>query len=419
MPHQSSRGLTAKAQVVILAGAALALAIAAGALHLAWLPWEQPSPHVVPVQQAAAAGTFRPTKAQWAELAVAPVKSMPFTPTVFADGQIAIDQDQTEPVFSPYSGRVLKVSVQLGEQVKKGAPLCAIDGTELVDGTDKLVAALAAVQTDRSQLKLAQAVAQRMHALYLAKGIALKDWQKSQTALTVAQDTLRAAQVAATAATQQLRILGATPQEIARLEHASPAAADPIAWVRAPGAGTILARHVNPGETIVSASAGASKPLFTIGDLSTVWLVAEVRESDAGRIHRGEQVAVSVLAYPGRTFKARLSWIAPSIDPKTHRLPVRADIENPDDMLKPGMFARFHILTGPAVTAPAVPANAVIHSGTKQRVWLVAPDKSLHVHEIRTGLVRHGMVEVLHGVHSGERVITSGSLFIDHAAGGS
>lgn len=415
MPRQSSRGLTAKSQILILIAAALALGIAASAFHVAWLPWDQASSRAA-AQKTAEPGTFRPTKTQWAELGVAPVKSMRFTPTVFADGQIAADKDLTEPVFSPYSGRVLKVSAQLGEHVKQGAPLCAIDGTELVTGTDKLLAARATLHTARSQLKLAEMVAQRMHALYLAKGIALKDWQTSQTALIAAQDRLSAAQVAAATAKQQLSILGATRQQIARLERASPSQADPIAWVRAPRAGTVLSRQVNPDETIVSAS--ASKPLFTIGDLSTLWLIAEVRESDAGRVRRGEPVTVSVLAYPGRIFTARLSWIAPSIDPKTHRLPVRADIANPDGVLKPGMFARFRIVTGPAVTAPAVPANAVVHSGTKERVWVVAPDNSLHVSEIRTGLIRRGMVEVLHGVRPGERVLTSGSLFIDHAAGG-
>ena len=404
--------------MLILAGTAGVLGLVAVLLHLAWLPWAEAPPRIAAPPQATAQGTFRPTRVQWEALGTGTVTSMRFTPAVFADGQISIDNDLTEPVFSPYSGRVLEVDARLGQQVRKGAPLCAIDGTELVAGTDKLLTALATVRTDRARQQLARTVARRMHALYLAKGIALRQWQQSETALTVAQDRLRAARVAVAAATEQLSILGASPQEIARLEQASPARTDPVAWVRAPSSGTILARRVNPGETIISARAGASRPLFTIGDLSTVWLVAEVRESDAARIRLGEPVVVSVLTYPGRTFDARLSWIAPSIDPKTHRLPVRAEIANPEGALKPGMFAHFRIAVGPAVTAPAVPENAVIHSGTTERIWVIAPDKSVHVSVIRTGLVRRGMVEVLHGAQPGERIITSGSLFINHAAGG-
>ncbi len=417
MPRPSSRGLETKAQILILAGVAFAFVVAAAALRVGWPPWGQASPRVAPAQQMIAPGSFRPTKLQWQELGTASIRSMPFTPAVFADGQIASDRNLTEPVFSPYSGRVLEVSAQLGAHVQKGAPLCAIDSTELVAGTDKLLAARATLHTARSQLKLAETVAQRMHALYLARGVALKDWQKSQTALIAAQDRLRTAQIATTSARSQLTILGATERQITRLERASPSGADPTAWVRAPRSGTVLSRQVNPGEMIVSAS--ASEPLFTIGDLSTVWLIAQVRESDAGRIRPGEPVTVRVLAYPGRTFKARLAWIAPSIDPDTHRLEVRADIANPSGMLKPGMFARFRILTHSAVVAPAVPADAVIHSGMNERVWVVAPDKSLHMRSIQTGIVRHGMLEVLSGLEPGERVVTSGSLFIDHAAGDS
>ena len=184
----------------------------------------------------------------------------------------------------------------------------------------------------------------------------------------------------------------------------------------APISGTVIERQVGLGQYIKS---GASKPVYTIGDLSMVWLVAKVREADAGRVRVGAPVRVQVLAYPSRVFKARISWVAPAIDPKTHRLPVRADVENRDGALKPMMFARFTIATGPARKTLAVPQEAVIRRGRKERVWVVEPHGRLAARTIKTGESRDGMVEVLSGLKPGERIVTAGSLFIDHAARGS
>src|SRR4029077_18456442 len=91
--------------------------------------------------------------------------------------------------------------------------------------------------------------------------------------------------------------------------------------------------------------AGASTPVYSIGDLSTVWLIANVREADAPLMRRGVPVEVHVLALPGNVFRAKLAYVAPSVDPNTRRLQVRAEVENPDEVLKPEMFASFSIIT--------------------------------------------------------------------------
>ena len=130
----------------------------------------------------------------------------------------------------------------------------------------------------------------------------------------------------------------------------------------------------------------------------------------------GLPLEVHVLAYPGRTFKGKVSYVSPSIDPNTHRLPVRADVENPDGALKPGMFANFSIITGEALTAPAVPREAIVYEGERARVWVGGEGATLALREIRTGRTSGGMVEVLAGLSPGEKVVTSGTVFIDRAA---
>jgi cobalt-zinc-cadmium efflux system membrane fusion protein len=208
---------------------------------------------------------------------------------------------------------------------------------------------------------MAQTTEKRAHELYLAQGGALKDWQQSQTDLITAQNTVRSDEIALHAVRSRLRILGKTDEEIASLEAEPTQKLNAVATVTAPIAGTITQRQIGVGQYINSEANGATNPVFTISDLLTVSLIANVREADAPLMHVGEPVEVHVLAFPGRVFKAKISWVAPSIDPNTHRLSVRADVENPQGELKPGMFANFSIITGEAATAPAVPQRAIVY----------------------------------------------------------
>jgi len=214
----------------------------------------------------------------------------------------------------------------------------------------------------------------------------------------------------------RLRILGKSDQEIAELEAAPTQKIDPTAMVAAPIAGTVTQRQVGLGQYINSAANGASNPVYTIGDLSTVWLIANVRERDVPLMHLGAPVAVRVPAYPDRVFKAKISWVGPSLDANTHRLPVRADVENPDGALKPMMFAAFSITTGTDRTAPAVPQMAVVYEGDTARIWLAHDDKTVESRTVHVGRSQDGLVEILDGVAAGDKIVTSGALFIDRAA---
>jgi cobalt-zinc-cadmium efflux system membrane fusion protein len=361
------------------------------------------------------AGTFKPTEAQWKSFKIEPIMLVTFRSESITEGNIAIDDDLTTPVFSPYTGRVVRLIARLGDNVARGAPLFSVEASEFVQAQNDLITALSALRTARAQTTQAQTNERRAHELYLGKGGALKDWQQSQTDLMTAQNNLHAAEIALAAVRNRMRILGKSDDEIAELEAAPTQKIDPTALVTAPITGTVTQRQVGVGQYITSAANGAGNPVYTIGDLSTVWLVANVREQDTPLMHVGAPVEVRVPAYPGRVFKATISWVGPSLDANTHRLPVRADVENADGALKPMMFASFSITTGNTATAPGVPQSAVVYEGDTARIWLARDDGRIESRQIRIGRVENGIVEILDGVSAGDKAVTSGALFIDRA----
>jgi cobalt-zinc-cadmium efflux system membrane fusion protein len=385
-------------QFLIVTGAVLILV---GVFGIGWLVSHfvfGPTP--TETTQKEVPGTFRPTKEQWASLKVAPVQAMTFRTGEVTDGYIAYNDDTTTPVFSPYSGRVTKLIAKPGDVVKKGAPLMAVEASEFVQGQSDL-------RTARAQLTLTEANEKRQHALYLAKAGALKDWLQAQADLTIAQNNLRAVR-------NRLRIFGISDQEIDAIEHGAGAQPiNPKAYVLAPISGTVIQRQVSLGQYINSAATGASNPVYTIGNLSTVWLIANVREADAPRIRVGQPVEAHVLAYPGQVFKAKITWVAPAVDPNSRRVPVRAEVVNPDGALKPMMFASFRISTGEQAVAPAVPQSAIVYEGDEAHVFVVRDDGTVTARSIRVGRISGAMVEVSAGLAVGEKIVTGGTLFID------
>jgi membrane fusion protein, heavy metal efflux system len=343
------------------------------------------------------AGTFRPTAQQLKTLTIEPVTVHQFVSQEITEGKIAVNGDRSTPVFSPYSGRITRVIAGLGDNVKAGQALATIEASEFAQAQSDLTTALA-------QIKLARNNETRKHALYDAKGGSMADWLQSQADLSTAEAGLRSVR-------NRLRILGYSEQAIDAM--ASDEHSGALAQIVAPISGVIVDRQLGPGQY---AQAGASSPVFTIADMSSVWMVGNVREADAGYIRRGQTVEVGVLAYPDRTFTAYVIYVAPTIDPNTHRLTVRAVIDNADGALKPEMFASFRILTSEGTQAPAVPASAVVYEGDSAHVWVLQSADVLAIRPIHTGRASDGLVEVLDGLQPGERVVTRGSLFIDRSA---
>lgn len=363
------------------------------------------TPDVKPVQTELP-GTFRPSKAQLDGLSIAPVQQMGFRSEQITDGTIAYNDDVTTPVFSPYSGQVTRVIAKLGDVVKRGDPLMAVAAAEFVQAKNSLIAA-------HAQVTLTAASEKRQHELYLAKAGALKDWLQSQSDLATAEGNLQAAR-------NQLSILGKSGHEISALENgAKVSEINPEILVKAPVSGTVTQRQVGIGQYIQSASTGAANPVYTISNLSTVWLVANVREADASLMQVGQPVEAHVLAFPERIFKAKIIWVAPAVDPNTHRLAVRAEIDNSDGALKPMMFANFSIVTSDEVKSIGVPQSAVVYEGSEAHVFVANSDSTLAVRPVHIGRLSGDLLEVTSGLTAGEKIVTRGTLFIDRAAGGS
>jgi membrane fusion protein, heavy metal efflux system len=350
--------------------------------------------------QSSMGSSFRPTADQLASLTIAPIRSRVFPAITSTDGYIASDDDLTTPVFSPFSGRVTRLITKLGDTVKKGQPLLVVQGSEFVQAQNDLV-------TARAQFNLAQTNEKRQHELYDSRGAALKDWQQSQVDLATATATLAAVR-------NRLRIVGESDGEIDAMERAPVGRqTSPDVVVSAPIDGTVIQRQVGVGQYI---QAAASTPVYSISNLSTVWLIANVREDDAPFVRVGDAVNVRLHAFPGRIFKARISYVAPMIDPNTHRLQVRADVDNSDGSLKPQMFASFGIVTGRDETAPAIPQSAIIYEGDVARVWVQDRNGQLGLRQLQVGRTDGDTVEALAGVSAGEKIVTGGAIFIDRAA---
>jgi cobalt-zinc-cadmium efflux system membrane fusion protein len=392
----------------------LVLAVVAGAAVVAANKFVVPHAKSNTVGESKEAPRFVPTPEQWANLTIVPAMEQLFRRETITEGKIAVNEDSSTPIFSPYAGRVIKLLVKPSDTVQPGQALFIIEATDTVQALNDFATALSALNSARSKLNLAQIVEKRQNDLYAGKAVPLKDWQQSEADLTQAQNDMRAAETAVEAAHNRLHILGRSEEQISTFQQTRQISADTPIY--SPIGGTVVQRKVGPGQFI---SSGASDPVFVIGDLSTVWLTAFVRESEAADVRLGQEIAFTVLALPGRIFKATINYVSAAIDPNTRRLMVRATVDNKDDLFKPEMFANVTIYAGKDRNSVGVSKQALIYEGERVRLWVAHDDRSIELREVQTGLINGDMVEVTSNLKPGEKVITKGSLFIDRAASGS
>jgi cobalt-zinc-cadmium efflux system membrane fusion protein len=300
---------------------------------------------------------FIPPKQQLAALEIEPVPLRIFHDEVITDGTIASNGG-----FAPAGGN---------GQVQNGAPILPGQSGDVLQAESDLA-------TAHAQYEMAAKTEKRQRALYQTDA-ALKDWRQSQINLATA-----AASVAS--ARNRLRLLGRSDHEIALFEKAE--------------------------------TRSGSDTIFAAGNGAHVWLAANVREEDAPKVHLGDDIEVKVPAYPGRVFKSKLGYRASLIDPNTHRLVVGALVPNPDGTLRVNMTATVTINGGPGNAAPAIPARAVIYEGDTARVWVAGNDGSLALRDVTLGRANGDRLEVTRGLTGGEKIVTSGALFIDRAAHG-
>ena len=400
-------------QRVITSVVLLALA-GAGAYGFLYAGAKDKSHSEVSSQSRRNAQNFTPTPSEWATLTIEPVKAKTFRAEYVTEGKVAVDEDHSTPVFSPYAGRVTKLLAKPGESLTQGQPLFTIEAADTVQAQNDFITAITSQNKAKSALELADIQFKRAKDLYEGHAVPLKDYQQAEATQVQAQNDMRSSVTALEAANNKLRILGFTNETIKAFQDKG--SINPEITIYSPIAGTVVQRKIGPGQYV---SAGASDPVFVIGDLSTVWLIAFVRESDAASVSIGQDISVNVMALPGRPLTAKINYVATAIDPNTRRLLVRATIDNKDGLLKPEMFANVTIYSAGDRAAPAVPKQALIYEADQVRVWVAREDKSVELRQIKIGLINGSLVEVTSNLKPGEQIVTKGSLFIDRAASGS
>jgi cobalt-zinc-cadmium efflux system membrane fusion protein len=366
----------------------------------------KPSEQIAPVLDA---NSVSLDEGQLQHMTLATVGMRGFRVEKIATGKIGFNEDVMTPVFSPYTGRVLRLLAKPGDMLKPGSPVLELYTPDLVQAESDLIGAAAAVARATTALKLARRTEERQHALYLNKAAALKDWEQAQADVQNAESDLRSAEAALMAARDRLRLFGKSDADIARIEQERKI--DRVATVLSPIAGTVTTRKVGPGQYIRPDNAD---PLFTIADLSTMWMLAQVYESDVPLISVGQPVEVHVMAYPNEVFKASIAYIGASADPTTHRVEVRTVVDNHRQKLKPEMFAPFRIITDGDMESPAVPLSAIVRDGEKTSVWVAQGNSQFAQREVTIGLEQDGYVQVRSGLQPGEQVVSDGGLLLSN-----
>lgn len=324
-------------------------------------------------------------------------------------GKVAFNEDRMSPVFTPYAGRIVELLVNKGEVVKSGQPLLVIESPDLVAAENDLSAARSEVDKARIAVAASEKITERARRLLEREALAAKDVQQAEADLARTREELRRNEAAVTMVENRLALFGKDAREIEQLKTPG-GTIDRRVVIRAPIAGTIVERKVGPGQFL---KPDAPDPLFLISDLSNVWVMADVYESNLAGIRVGAPVQISVPAFPDRNFPARISFINPTLDAASRTVRVRCTVANPGGLLKPEMFARIKIGAAAPQLVPVVPSVAVITQGEKSIVLVEESPHHFRRRQVEIGQEAKGVVTIKSGLKVGERVVTRGALLLN------
>jgi cobalt-zinc-cadmium efflux system membrane fusion protein len=336
------------------------------------------------------------TEKQAASLAVGPVASRDFTLFKTAVGTIDFNEDLLVQVFSQYPGKILKANYNIGDDVKAGDILFTIDSPDLLQAESALLAAAGV-------LELQKRVLARATNLLKAGGSAQKDVDQSTSDQQTAEGNFKAARDA-------VRIFGKTDAEIDQVVEMRKV--DSTLLVPSPISGRIVARSAAPGLLVQPGNAPAP---YAVANLATMWMLANVVETDAPAYKLGQDVEVKVPAYPDRVFKGHVTALGAMLDPNSHRQLVRSQIDDPEHLLRSGMYASFVIRIGDPVRSLAVPANGVVREGDgTMSVWVTSDSRHFTKRTVKLGLLQDGWNQILEGLKPGDTVVTDGAVFLSN-----
>ena len=322
--------------------------------------------------------TLTPDEVRTAGIQVTALTLQKLSGQVRVTAMIEANQDALAHIAPRVAGRIVRVQANLGDVVKAGQALAVLDSIDLGD-------ARSAYRTAQTELSLARANFNRLDGLYREQVIAQKDWLAAHADYEKAKSVSRAA-------ADKLRLLGVAP------------GGDGSTFpVTAPFAGMVIEKNAVLGEL-----APADQSLFTVANLSTVWIESDLYEKDLGGIQVGAPAQVRIAAYSNTVFEGRLTYISSTVDPQTHTVKGRIEVPNPRLALKPGMFANVTLVGGNQVEGWAVPETAIILFKGEPSVFR-AEGNRFEPQAVQTGAYVNGYVVIRSGLKTGDRVVTAGA----------
>lgn len=318
-----------------------------------------------------------------AEIKVSEVKPRDVAGRIVVTATIEANQDRLAHVAPRIAGRIVKVNANLGDRVKPGQALALLDSLELGEARSAYLQA-------QSETALARTAFERAERLKGEQIIPEKDYLRAKTEYEKAKTQLRAA-------ADKLRLLGVTPEGSAEGKGAS------VFPLTSPYPGTVIEKHAVLGEL-----AKPDESLFTVADLSVLWIEANLFEKDLGKVAVGAEATVSVAAYPEEAFKGRLTYISSIMDKDTRTLKARIEVPNPGGKLKPEMFATAAIETAARSEVMLVPEEAVVLIEGKPAVF-VEEHGAFEPKTVELGDKLRGGVVIKSGLEPGARTVTSGA----------
>jgi membrane fusion protein, heavy metal efflux system len=391
-------------------GAVLAAAVIAVVVvgYGAWR-WSHSAPKTDLAASASAASSDAPRPAapardsidlsdsQLAAVKVEPIEERDFPVQKQAIGSIDFDEEMAVQVFTPYQGRIIALYASLGDDVKKGETLFTVDSPDLLQAESTLIAAAGVMDLTTRNLA-------RLRELYKTLAVSQHDVEQATSDQQTAEGNLRAAR-------DEVRIFGKSEAEIDRI--VAKRTADPTLVVTSPIDGRVTARNAAPGLLVQPGSAPAP---YTVANIDMMWMLAQVPEADSPAFRVGQEVKVTLNAFPGRTFDGKIGAIGAAVDPNTRRVLVRSEIKDPQHELRSGMFANFVIRVGQPVRSAAIPLDGVVREGDGTMVvWITADRRLFTRRTVKIGAEVGGYRQILEGVRVGELAATEGAIFLSNA----
>ena len=329
---------------------------------------------------------------QMSHVQVVTVAPTSLTRTLRLTGSVAYNAFNTTPVITQVGGPVSKILAVPGEHVKAGQPMLEVSSP---DYSQLLNAYLKAADSYR----LASKFLTRAQDLYQHHANAERDVEQAESDRNQAKAELNAAE-------QGLKILGI--KDPANLANMPSSAQVPVL---APISGEVVERLVSPGQVVQAGQTQA----FTISDLSTVWVLANVYQTDLAFVQSGQDVVVQTDAYPG-SFHGRISYVSPAVDPNTRTLQARIVVDNPGEKLKRDVYCTVTVNAGSVSNVLAVPNTSILRDDNNQPfVYVASGANQFGRRDVELGASQNGQTQILKGISVGERVVGDGSLFLQFA----